>query len=332
MDSKTESSPSSFEGSPSSFEGSPSCPGCQKPFSADPNFFPKVKNGNYCFRKGIRWHRGCHEKENKIRDLVCETCGEVYAPSQESLFRQHRLIGHKEESKGVLFIPDGMVHEGNLKQVLKENKLLKEKRLECLRICAEWLTSLGISYFLSDGTLLGAFREGKMIDMDIDTDLSIFEKDFVKVFEGASLLPEGYVLDCTSGGVDWSTQLHSPFSGVGAKKLTLIDIRDYSDIVQETQAPETDIYTYTLDGEFFKNNYAKTNQAVHLRRWREDVILPLSSISFEGVEFNSPSKPKEFLEELYGYIGENAYWCPDAKRYFQRPQETSDASSEKEKE
>jgi len=219
-----------------------------------------------------------------------------------------------------MYIPDGMINDNNMEQVLKENLVLKERHIECLRNCADWLTKIGVRYFISDGTLLGAYREnGKMINIDIDTDLSIFEEDFPKMFENAHLLPDGYLLDAMSGLRDWTTCFHEPFDGIGAKKLTFCDIRDYSHIVQETQAPETDIYTFRLEDGFFRNNYAKENQAVHLRKWKYESILPLQDIVFEGTTYTAPNDPLSYLKELYGYIGHNAYWDPNEKVYRKLP-------------
>jgi hypothetical protein len=212
-----------------------------------------------------------------------------------------------------------MVNDNNKAVVIKENLVMKEKHVECLRKCADWLTQIGVPYFLSDGTLLGAYREkGKMIDIDIDTDLSIMEEDLPKLFENAHLIPDGFLVDAWSGTRDWATCVHEPFNGVGAKKATFCDVRDYSNIVKETQAPETDIYTFRVEDGFLRNNYAKLNQAVHLRKWKYEWIFPLKEIEFEGITFTGPNEPLNYLKELYGYIGYNAYWDPVDKVYRKR--------------
>jgi hypothetical protein len=230
----------------------------------------------------------------------------------------HKPKGEVADVK--MYIPDGMINDNNLEEVLKENRVMKEHHLNCLRKCAEWLTKIGVRYFLSDGTLLGAYRDnGKMINIDIDTDLSIFEEDFPKLFDQAHLLPDGFLIDAISGPLDWTTCVNAPFSGVGAKKVTFCDVRDYTQFVKETQPPETDIYTFRLEDGFFRNNYAKLNQAVHLRKWKYDSILPLKQIDFEGTTYTAPNDPLSYLKELYGYIGHHAYWDPDHKVYRKLP-------------
>jgi len=227
---------------------------------------------------------------------------------------------------GDLLIPDSMVHDGNTELVLEENKVLRWKRLDCLKVTTAWLNSLGVSYFLSDGTLLGAARDGKMIDIDIDTDVSIMVFDFEKALLGAASLPDGYALDCVNGEIDWSLcQGPPPYvcadkSLVGWKQLCVVDVRDYSNIIKETMRPETDIYTYYVDPlGFLRSNYATDTQLVHMRKFRYYDVFPLSTLTFEGDVYSAPNNPRAYLKELYGYIGRNAYWDPVLKKYRRKP-------------
>jgi len=279
------------------------------------------KRPDTVWKRGIEWHRDCWYKQ--LPDFVCKECGVIYPPTQSTAFREHWLTAHKpkgEIAEVKMYLPDGMINDNNMEQVLKENAVLKKSHVECLRKCADWLIKIGVPYFISDGTLLGAYREnGKMINIDIDTDLSIMEKDLPKCFENAHLLPDGYLIDSMSGTRDWTTCVNEPFDGIGAKKCTFCDVRDYSHIVKETQAPETDVYTFRIEDGLLRNNYAKPNQAVHLRKWEYEWIFPLKDIEFEGTMYTGPNVPLSYLKELYGYIGHNAYWDPDEKVYRKLP-------------
>jgi hypothetical protein len=284
--------------------------------------FKGLKNLTTTWKAGVEYHRTCWY--DSLPDFKCETCGATFPPSQTTAYREHWLAAHKppgEMADVKMYIPDGMVNDQNKEAVLAENNILRQRHLDCLRACAEWLDHIGVQYFISDGTLLGAFREkGKMIDIDIDTDLSIMEEDLEKLLNNAHLLPDGYLIDPISAGVDWSQCVNTPFSGVGAKKFTFCDVRDYSNIVKETQSPETDIYTFRVDEEgFLRNNYAKPNQAVHLRKWKTEWIFPLTKIEFEGQTYSAPNNSLAYLKELYGYIGHNAYWDPETKVYRKLP-------------
>jgi len=274
------------------------------------------------WKKGNEWHKECWYKQ--LPNYVCKECGLEFPSTQSTQYREHWLVAHKppgEIADVKMYLPDGMINDNNIQAVLKENEVLKQSHVECLRKCADWLDKIGVRYFISDGTLLGAFREnGKMINIDIDTDLSIMEEDFPKLFENAHLVPDGFMVDALSGTRDWATCVNEPFDGVGAKKCTFCDVRDYSHIVKETQAPETDIYTFRVDEDgFIRNNYAKANQAVHLRKWKYEWIFPLKEIEFEGTLYTSPNEPLSYLKELYGYIGHNAYWDPEDKVYRKLP-------------
>src|SRR3990167_4337844 len=176
-------------------------------------YLNSVKNPDTTWKFGKEYHRPCWY--NSRPDFKCEECGETFPPNETSLFRQHWLVTHKPVQDGVeikMYIPDGMVNDANMEQVLKENDIIRASRVECLKVCSEWLTASGVPYFISDGTLLGAFREnGKMIGTDIDTDLSILEEDLEKVLKNSHLLPEGYLLDTITCGIDWAKEVNKPY-------------------------------------------------------------------------------------------------------------------------
>jgi phosphorylcholine metabolism protein LicD len=223
------------------------------------------------------------------------------------------------------FSPDAMVREDNLEQVLAENELMKPFRVEALRVVIEWLNQIEVPYWISDGTLLAAYRDnGVMIPKDVDCDVSIMESELSKLYENRHLLPENYRLNTSSCGVDYASPelINSTFKLIPgqnmAKKFCVHDKRDYSHIVKETLPPEIDIYTYRIDEEdpsCVRSNYAKLSQHVHLRKWQKDWIFPLTNIVFEGLTCTGPNSPKEYLEELYGYIGPNGYFNPETKKY-----------------
>jgi len=300
------------------------CAGCKK----DIEVIPGVKEPLTCWKKGYEWHKPCWF--GQFPDFVCKVCDMHFSPAEATKFREHWLKAHLENGEvgdTLMYLPDGMINDKNYEQVLKENAMLKPFRLKTLETVVDYLDSLGVQYFLSDGTLLGAFRDGgKMIDCDIDCDVSIMEKDMGKVLDCAGQLPPGYLIDTTTGGRNWLGKTHVPFDGVGAKKLTLIDVHDYSDIIVETMRPEVDMYTYREEevegGQIqLRSNYAKPNQAVHKRRWKKEWIFPLKKITFEGREYWGPNDPEAYLTELYGYIGHNAFWNPHTMKYEPKQEE-----------
>ena len=54
----------------------------------------------------------------------------------------------------------------------------QEVYTELLKRASDVLDEMNISWFLSSGTCLGYFREGKFIDHDYDIDIGIFAEDY----------------------------------------------------------------------------------------------------------------------------------------------------------
>jgi len=221
----------------------------------------------------------------------------------------------------LLYGPDSLVRDDNLKDVLEENNKLKSQRIECLKMTIDYLNKIGVIYWISDGTLLSAYRDnGVMIDKDTDTDISILESDMPKLWENRHLLSSDYKVDPTAGGLDWSKPelINVPFelNKHVCKKFTIVDVRDYRNILKHTINPETDVYTFRIDEEgYYRNNYAKPSQHVHLRKWKKEWLFPLKDYNFEGLTVKGPNNAKAWLEELYGYIGYGAFWNPKTKKY-----------------
>src|SRR5690554_3302921 len=69
-----------------------------------------------------------------------------------------------------------------LKQVIREN----------LQAIHEFCEEYGLTYYLSDGTLLGAIRHKGMIPWDDDADICMPREDYNKLLELSSKLPEPY--------------------------------------------------------------------------------------------------------------------------------------------
>ena len=221
------------------------------------------------------------------------------------------------------YSPDAMVRDDNMAEVLEENRKLKSARIEGLRVVINFLNSINVPYWISDGTLLAAYRDnGVMIERDVDCDVSIMENDLPKVWENRHLLPKEYRLNTTSCGTDWSEpeNLYGKFVLIPgknmAKKFSIHDTRDYSSIVHHTLPPEIDIYTFReCEDGIIQSNYAKISQHIHLRKWQKDWIFPLKEMPFEGITCLGPNDPKQYLEELFGYIGHNAVWNTETKKY-----------------
>lgn len=77
-------------GESDSFVYNESCPACQKRFETHDRMLPKLYNSLVSWERGRRYHSECQSGS-----------------------------GGERQTEGELFIPDGMVHEGNLEQVVR---------------------------------------------------------------------------------------------------------------------------------------------------------------------------------------------------------------------
>lgn len=191
--------------------------------------------------------------------------------------------------------------------LIEANKQIKPFRLQLLDAVTQCLSKSGVSYWVSDGTALGAFREKGMIAHDCDIDLTVRAQDLHRVSE--RWLPEyvsvRYVPDKKT--VKSKSGLKIVFTHKDAPDF------DYKDDLQDSGA-ELDLYTFHQrdDGAWIKND-ERYNQV-----WRNEVLFPLAECEFEGRTLPCPNDLESYLLELYGYIGRDAVWNETTKRYVPR--------------
>lgn len=153
----------------------------------------------------------------------------------------------------------------------------KEKHRENLKIVGEILRRNEIDFFLSDGTALGAIREGDIIegdeDIDIDIDIKYLDKfkKLIKYFEQNEFKLLRYWVD---------TPLNSD------KRINLISFhRDLHYV--DFQFSGKGLYCVSLDD----NPPGLCDEFLHLKE-------PHQIKEIEGIKYKVPSD--EYLELLYG--------------------------------
>lgn len=240
------------------------------------------------------------------------------------LLRRQALDGH---ARGVRYVsPYATARADDVDErfrLFHENRLLKPYRLETLRAIIHLLGELGVQYFLSDGSLLGWFRErGHMIDLDCDTDISIMEEDMGLVWRHRDRLPSFIQVECTKN------ESGESFCGDGfvsfnpraceAKKLIVRHTAIPSYVLSRAcVCPEatTDVYTYRREDDLYFNNYNLGGMDGSSHGYPYDVLFPLRSSVFEGMEVSVPNKPESWLRLNYGYLGRGAYYDADSGYY-----------------
>jgi len=139
---------------------------------------------------------------------------------------------------------------------------------------ADILERIGLQFFLSDGTCLGAHREGDFIEYDTDMDLKVKAEDFVPKFPQIRqmVIQAGYRIYKNG----------SPFSFPNRMKI-------------RTSSLHLDIcILYLIDGarRLWGSSYCLF--------WPTSLFDNPKQIDFLGRKFNIPTPVTEYLELTYG--------------------------------
>ena len=204
----------------------------------------------------------------------------------------------------------GNITEENYEQCVANTRLYGPHRVTLARIIRDLIEPRKSEFriFLEAGTLLGAFRSGKMIPHDDDFDYGLYVDDRVFIIPLLESLQAH--LDKTLPS-DYKVRLVTTYS----KKI-------------EVFAPAFGSYPFrgdlfhnvTVDiTVFYFDNEEKAVRIPHYElEWFQtsrNNILPLTSIVYEGHAFPAPCNAEQLLTDLYGYIGEGAVYDPDTKKY-----------------
>ncbi len=202
----------------------------------------------------------------------------------------------------------GEVTTENEQEVIAANRKIHPQLEKLLSVLSDILNSAKIEYWIDQGTLLGAYRHGKFITRDSDTDIAIKnEEQFDSLLELLkSKLPniyaserkashcKGYRIWLKTGGTFKGT-----FEGREIQwPLVCCDVMFYQYYEQDK--------TYVQQYQGF---------GVDTIFIPEVVIFPLDQIEFEGSMYPCPNRIEEYLEIQYGYIGESAFWDPENNRW-----------------
>ena len=188
------------------------------------------------------------------------------------------------------------------------NDIYGFSRLKLAKLIKPVLDQIGVTWFLDAGTLLGAYRNGKLIPHDDDFDIAAYLPAFknndltslrTKI---AALLPDPYQIRVVTSY---------------ARKLEIFDAT--SDTFElPSQYGGADLHTVTVDIQIMTNS---RDGVVYLHDMLghvlvpQDAIIPIGKIMCEEQLFNSPNDIVRFLEAQYGYIGVDAFYDPQTKFY-----------------
>lgn len=184
-------------------------------------------------------------------------------------------------------------------------------RLELARHVRAALNQLGVVWFLDSGTLLGAFRNGQQIPHDDDFDTAAY----YPVFNGEAnlralkdklspLIPPPYAIRVVTSYAS-KLEIYDPGSDTFQLPMPYYKGADFHTVTVDIQ-----IMTDLPDGTV---GYLH-DMLGHIRVPRE-TLTPTGEIFLEGQAFSCPYQTERFLEALYGYIGADARFDPETKKY-----------------
>ena len=185
---------------------------------------------------------------------------------------------------------------------LTENAIWKPARLRMFDEICEALERDHVQYWIDSGSLLGAWRSGGMIPHDDDVDIGIAGREMHAraraaveahcphlMIKKASYSGKWEVYDPTSPEIPW---------GDNGDTWHMISC-------------DIDLYLEQEDG--WQQQYF--NFGIEQNRISNDTLFPLGTIQFEGRACPAPHRVQEYLEGVYGYLGEDAEYDKDAQKF-----------------
>lgn len=182
------------------------------------------------------------------------------------------------------------------------------RRLALAKLVKPAFEHTGMAWFLDAGTLLGAYRDGAQIPHDDDFDTAVYlpafgDEDLRALHtQVAATLPDPYRVRIVTSY---------------ARKLEVFD--PASDIFElPPQYLGADFHAVTVDIQIMTD---ASDGVVYLHDMLEHVrvpknaIIPTGEITLEEHLFDCPHDIVRFLEPQYGYLGADAVYDPESRKY-----------------
>lgn len=154
---------------------------------------------------------------------------------------------------------------------------LQDRLLAMLQMLDERLTSAGVTYWVTGGTLLGAVRHGGFIPHDDDVDIEMFERDLPRATEALGAIGRSYHGSGTWPGSDVAVGRFM-FWGVDRRFTSSVDV------------------------------FLREDPPAALAEFpSQEEVFPLRRLPFHNIEVAAPSGADAFLARCYG-----AAWADEA--------------------
>jgi hypothetical protein len=210
----------------------------------------------------------------------------------------------------------GNITENNYQEACQKTSKYGPLRVKLSLILINILNKLNLVTAIDSGTLMGAWRNGKMIPHDDDFDLVVYHPSLL---DSHSLQDKEAYLEKLLQQID--PLLPKPY-----------EVR-----VVTTYCQKLEIYDPTEGNYPFRdNNYHnvtcdltlllhKTPELLQFQHGSQqhiqiptNVFLPLSTIEYEGHIYECPGSPEGYLQANYGYLGPNAVYDKKTGLYIKK--------------
>eukprot|EP01084_Bolivina_argentea_P084544 152852_1 len=223
----------------------------------------------------------------------------------------YHLIKQANLVKKILISSDG-VTTMNKEEIISKNIKAKPHKIELYKNIQSILDQHSVCYWLDCGSLLGAFRDNKMIPHDWDIDIAVFHNKSLNVLyeiikHELKLINKDYCVEYQNDG----GAVHVSLPNIGFRTFNTSSTA-WSD-GEQYPSVWLDIYQYKEDHDhnFLLHHY----NDLGLKKHSKNDILPLNKILFEGILSFIPNNAETYLKTLYGYIGKDCQWDEKSGKY-----------------
>lgn len=184
-----------------------------------------------------------------------------------------------------------------------------DQRLKLANIVSEILGKNNVKWCIENGTLLGAFRNNSFIINDDDFDIALFFEN--NAIENLTMV---YKIIKKNLPDKYSIRLINTY----CHKLEVYDSKYGNYILNGEHYQGANFHHVTIDLQAYVNingDYVRLYKHYPFEI-PKNKLFPFGEISINKNIFQCPKETENVLKLIYGYIGENAKYNPETKKYY----------------